>query len=184
MANVGDSSAVACCDDQFRPVLLTVDHTPYLAAETRRIIAQGGFIEEDGVLRVNGSLAITRSLGDRTMDAWLEQEPNISLLEVRQDGTIAVRNGHAAVQQPVQSASEHMSRIPFLIVASDGLWDVLSTSDAVAIVAAEIHKDLSNSEQGTLSTDLFEEVARLLAVEAFVRGGMDNIGVCVVQLSG
>lgn len=74
-------------------------------------------------------------------------------------------------------------RIPFLIVASDGLWDVLSPADAVSMVMSELRKDMLLAEQGSLSVDFFEHVARLLAVEAFVRGSMDNIGVCVVQLS-
>lgn len=188
VANVGDSSAVACCDDQFRPILLTVDHTPYNSVEYQLVVDKAGFVEEDGVLRVNGSLAVTRSLGDRAMDALLEREPSVSLLDVHVDGTIAVRGAGSSnatvLPQKMQAEDEDEGpRVPFLIVASDGLWDVLSPGDAVNVVLCELRKDMLLSEQGSLSVDFFEHVARLLAVEAFVRGSMDNIGVCVVQLS-
>jgi serine/threonine protein phosphatase PrpC len=189
VANVGDSSAVACCDDRFRPILLTVDHTPYNSVEYQLVVEKGGFIEEDGVLRVNGSLAVTRSLGDRAMDALLGREPSVSLLDVHGDGTIAVRGASSSnatvLSQKMHTEEEdgQVPRVPFLIVASDGLWDVLSPADAVNMVMSELQKHMLLSEQRSLSVDFFEDVARLLAVEAFVRGSMDNIGVCVVQLS-
>ena len=77
------------------------------------------------------------------------------------------------------------AKIPcFVILASDGLWDVMTNQEAVDMVyevASSYASDASHviSENG----GLYQEAAEMLAVEAYVRGSTDNIGVCVVALS-
>ena len=196
MANVGDSAAVACCDSLGRPLSLTTDHTPYDNVERKWVEVSGGFIGEYGVLRVNGSLAVTRSLGDRPLITLLRREPSITLLDISSEGTVAPRNYHSHDTIDLRIAkvlTSHEARhqqavcslgIAFLIVGSDGLWDVVHPFDAVMIVCEEIEKfGAATKSARDMHNDVFEQAAKALAAEAYVRGSMDNIGVCVVQLS-
>jgi len=58
-ANAGDSRAVLSKKGKVKD--LSVDHKPDLPTEKRRIERANGFVEEG---RVNGMLALSRSLGD------------------------------------------------------------------------------------------------------------------------
>jgi serine/threonine protein phosphatase PrpC len=58
-ANAGDSRAVLSKKAKAKD--LSVDHKPDLPTEKRRIERANGFVEES---RVNGMLALSRSLGD------------------------------------------------------------------------------------------------------------------------
>lgn len=58
-ANAGDSRAVACING--RVDVLSLDHKPNSDIEKKRICEAGGFVEYN---RVNGSLALSRALGD------------------------------------------------------------------------------------------------------------------------
>lgn len=56
---MGDSRAVASVSGKVQ--LLSFDHKPCNDEELKRILAAGGYIDKD---RVNGSLALSRALGD------------------------------------------------------------------------------------------------------------------------
>ena len=61
-ANAGDSRSVLARSGQGNLMLaLSEDHKPDNAEEKARIMAAGGFVEEN---RVNGSLNLSRSIGD------------------------------------------------------------------------------------------------------------------------
>ncbi len=56
----------------------------------------------------------------------------------------------------------------FLVLASDGLWDVVSPQEAVDMVHLVI-------SQG-YGLESMQEGARRLTLEAYIRGSTDNIG--------
>ena len=115
-------------------------------AEKKRITEAGGFVTFNGVWRVNGILATSRALGDLPFKErrLLTCRPDVS--------TVSVRH-HAA---------------PFLLLASDGLWDAATGQQAVQHVRDRLHEpDLG---------------ARSLALLAYQRGSLDNITVMVVDL--
>jgi hypothetical protein len=81
----------------------------------------------------------------------------------------------------------------FVIVASDGLWDVMSNSEATELVCeflltqivkpkVQLSGKNVNDNVVSLLPEAMQNAAKLLALEAFVRGSMDNVGVCVVDL--
>jgi len=142
IANVGDSRAVLIANG--RAVELSEDHKPNRADERMRIEGLGGRIIHYGTWRVEGILAVTRAVGDRRLKKFITAEP-----EVRSH---VLREGD-----------------DFLILASDGVWDVMTSQQAVDIV----WNNLSGSMQ---------EAAHKLTDTAYRRGSLDNITSLVVDL--
>lgn len=100
---LGDSRAILGRGDGSH-VALTKDHKPDDEDELIRIEAAGGHVSFKGVYRVNGVLAMSRSIGDVVL-----KRPNK-----------AVSNQAAVTVRQLEPGDE------FLILASDGLWDVCS----------------------------------------------------------
>jgi protein phosphatase PTC1 len=103
-ANVGDARIVASGG-----VELTQDHKP--RGEIDRIRKhEGGFVLGDNHGRINGLLAVSRSIGDFYMHPYV-------------------------VCTPYQSVTELTPDVKFAIVACDGIWDEISSKQATKIVA-------------------------------------------------
>ncbi|KAG0475618.1 hypothetical protein HPP92_015304 [Vanilla planifolia] len=117
------------------------DHKPDQTDERQRIEDAGGFVMWAGTWRVGGVLAVSRAFGDRLLKQYVVADPEI--------------------QEEVVDGS-----LEFLILASDGLWDVVSNEEAVALV-----KPIEEPEQA----------AKLLLQEASRRGSADNITCVVVR---
>uniref|UniRef100_A0A7I4BQP8 protein-serine/threonine phosphatase n=1 Tax=Physcomitrium patens TaxID=3218 RepID=A0A7I4BQP8_PHYPA len=137
VANVGDSRAVICIAG--KAIALSTDHKPNRSDERQRIEKAGGVVMWSGTWRVGGVLAVSRAFGDRLLKKYVVAEPEI------QDQLIT-------------------SDVEFLVLASDGLWDVVSNQDAVTMV--------QNVQDA-------QEAAKRLTDEAYKKGSADNI-TCVV----
>uniref|UniRef100_A0A8C1UKD3 Protein phosphatase 1L n=1 Tax=Cyprinus carpio TaxID=7962 RepID=A0A8C1UKD3_CYPCA len=111
VANVGDSRAVLC-DKDGNAVPLSHDHKPYQLKERKRIKKAGGFISFNGSWRVQGVLAMSRSLGDYPLKNLNVLIPDPDVLTFDLDKL-----------QP-----------QFMILASDGLWDAFSNEEAVHFI--------------------------------------------------
>jgi len=157
-ANVGDSRAVLCREG--RGVRLSYDHKADDGAEQARIEAAGGFVLRNRVL---GILAVTRSFGDHRLKDYVVGLPYTSTTVVREE------------EEGVEGKEDKRERggDSFLILACDGVWDVLSDDEAVGLVMA-----LWESEGGRVDVD----AAGLLVQEAMRRGSSDNITCVVVFL--
>mmetsp|Transcript_8276 Transcript_8276/g.11395 ORF Transcript_8276/g.11395 Transcript_8276/m.11395 type:complete len:301 (+) Transcript_8276:144-1046(+) len=138
-ANAGDGRAVLCRDG--KAIRLTEDHKVSNEVEAQRIKDVGGFIING---RVNGQIIITRSLGDHLMKEYIIGEP-YTRHEVLSD-----KDTH-------------------LIVACDGLWDVVEDQQAVDFVLQ--HDSASASD-----------IAKKLLVKALQDGSTDNLSIIVVKL--
>nr|GLL42423.1 probable protein phosphatase 2C 74 [Ipomoea trifida] len=112
VANVGDCGVVL--SRKSVAVSLTSDHRPASREDERaRIEKSGGMLYcQNGVLRVNGSLAVSRAFGDHHLKELIISEPDILKLPLTSD-------------------------CQFLILASDGLWDKVSNQEAVDVVLSE-----------------------------------------------
>jgi protein phosphatase 1L len=156
-ANIGDSRAVLCRNDTAWE--LTRDHKPNDPTEQARIESSGGKVVwcgdvdkegepilERGIYRVNGNLALSRAIGDRSERPHVTADPEI----------IAI---------PVQEEDE------FIILASDGLWDVLESNEAVDLVQRLIQQGLPR-----------DQVATWIVEESIRRGTYDNVTVVIIWL--
>lgn len=127
-ANVGDARAVLSRGG--KAVRLTYDHKGSDAQEAKRITDAGGFVMNH---RVNGVLAVTRSLGDASMKEFVVGAPYTTETVLDDDDE-------------------------FLIVACDGLWDVCEDQDAVDLIRTlqdpqEASKRLLDHALSNYSTD-------------------------------
>ncbi|KAL6779395.1 hypothetical protein ACKKBG_A12165 [Auxenochlorella protothecoides x Auxenochlorella symbiontica] len=110
VANAGDSRCVLSRGGV--ALAMTQDHKPDDPAEYARIINAGGFVA-DG--RVNGSLNLSRALGDMEYKQSKEMGPE-----------------HQAVTAVPEVRTETLQAgDEFLILACDGIWDVLTVQEAV-----------------------------------------------------
>lgn len=141
VANLGDSRAVLCRGG--KPIQMTKDHEPNY--DRGSIEDRGGFISNipGDVPRVDGQLAVSRAFGDKSLKPHLRSDPHI------QDTNVDDRNAD------------------FLILASDGLWKVLTNQEAVDI--ARKIKDP-------------KKAAKQLILEAIRRESKDDISCIVVRL--
>lgn len=131
LANAGDSRAIMC--RKGRGVQISRDHKSDSLDEKKRIQALHGYITENA--RVNGVLALSRALGD------VEQQPHVTY---RPD----------VLEMDISDAIE------YVILACDGLWDVMSNHEVV--------------EQVRLSASPQEAAIRLRDL-AYQLGSSDNI---------
>ena len=87
------------------------------------------------------------------------------------------RRWHPTVRQ--RKIKEHDR---FLIIATDGLWDVVGSDEAVEMVLDTIGPRGITSRTSVPDETRFQRAALRLSHEAFVRGSSDNIGVFVLDL--
>eukprot|EP01117_Protostelium_nocturnum_P005615 TRINITY_DN2024_c0_g1_i1.p1 TRINITY_DN2024_c0_g1~~TRINITY_DN2024_c0_g1_i1.p1 ORF type:complete len:885 (-),score=341.18 TRINITY_DN2024_c0_g1_i1:35-2689(-) len=144
-AHAGDSRIVLCRDKT--AVRLTEDHKPDRDDELARVEKAGGeVIFRGNCFRVAGDLAMSRSFGDLRLKEPLKlvlSEPEITIEELTPNDK-------------------------FIIIASDGLWDVLSDQKAVDIARRYDNPD---------------EAAKRLVDYALSLGTMDNTTAIVVKLN-
>lgn len=139
------------------PLLLeTVDHKPSCASEEVRIRAAGGFVSHvAGALRVDGRLAVSRSLGN-----FEEKDPSL----------------HAALHKvsgvPDVYEIEGLQRGSTVVLACDGVWDKLSGP----IVAAGVFAQLQRRPDADLG-----DLAAWIVRRALDAGSSDNITAMVVR---
>lgn len=161
VANCGDSRAVLYRGKEAMP--LSVDHKPNREDEYERIEASGGKVIQWNGHRVFGVLAMSRSIGDRYLKPWIIPEPEVMFVpRVRDDEC--------------------------LILASDGLWDVMTNEEACEVARKRIllwhkkHGVSSTVERGHGIDPAAQAAADHLSMLALQKGSKDNISVIVVDL--
>ncbi|XP_059452306.1 probable protein phosphatase 2C 58 isoform X3 [Corylus avellana] len=139
VANVGDSRAVICKNGVAKQ--LSVDHEP--SREKRLIESRGGFVSNlpGDVPRVDGQLAVARAFGDKSLKLHLSSEPDVTIEMISQD-------------------------TESIILASDGIWKVLSNEEAVNCI-----KNIKDAQSA----------AKHLIEEAVSRKSKDDISCIVVK---
>jgi len=153
VANVGDSRAVIVGDSGVRRV--STDHKANTAQEARRVEKEGGVVRNG---RVGGQLSISRSLGDHSLKAvGVSCMPDICSVEA---GDVHV-----------------------LVIASDGLWDVVSEEDVQRLVDKSVQDAIvQGGGEQAISEILQNTAAQTLVSYAIKRGSRDNILALVVFL--
>lgn len=152
VANCGNCRVVLCSRGVAIP--LSNDHKPDRPDEKKRVEAAGGKILNRNGSRVQGILATSRSIGDHYLKPFVIAEPEV---------TVYKRNEWDE----------------FLVIATDGLWDVVSNE----VTCEVVRKCLDGQIRRRLPERVgAAEAAALLAELAIAKGSKDNISVIVVEL--
>ncbi|XP_050214186.1 probable protein phosphatase 2C 27 [Mercurialis annua] len=148
VANAGDCRAVLSRDGI--AIEMSKDHRPCCTRERKRVESLGGYVE-DGYL--NGLLGVTRALGNwhlegmkvKGMGGPLSAEPELKLITLTKEDE-------------------------FLIIGSDGIWDVFSSQNAVAFARRRLreHNDV-------------KLCCKEVVEEAIKRGAIDNLTVVIIS---
>lgn len=147
--NTGDSRCVLCRDNM--AICLTKDHKPSWPEEHARIKKMGGTVVRDryGEWRI-GDLAVSRAFGD------LDSQPYVSHL-------------------PEVFHYRLSRKDKFMILACDGLWDVVSNQEAVNFILDTCY----DMETGRYNNK-HKNIAQKLAEFGYSKGSTDNITIIVV----
>ena len=114
IGNVGDSRAIM--NNGLDVIQLSNDHKPNEQTEYNRITSLGGKVIKayDGdVYRVNGVLAVSRAIGDFALSPHVTWKPEISTFKLN-------KHNH------------------YVFLATDGVWDVLSSQQVLDIINKKI----------------------------------------------
>ncbi|XP_062232192.1 protein phosphatase 2C 51-like [Phragmites australis] len=155
VANCGDSRAVLSRGGVAVP--LSTDHKPDRPDELERVEAAGGRVINWNGYRVLGVLATSRSIGDYYLKPYVSAEPEVTVMD-------------------------RTDQDEFLILASDGLWDVVSNEVACKIVRNCLNGRAASMFPESVAGRTAADAAALLMELAMSRGSMDNISVVVVEL--
>eukprot|EP00262_Sarcandra_glabra_P014203 TRINITY_DN4098_c0_g1_i3.p1 TRINITY_DN4098_c0_g1~~TRINITY_DN4098_c0_g1_i3.p1 ORF type:complete len:196 (-),score=21.57 TRINITY_DN4098_c0_g1_i3:212-799(-) len=148
VANAGDCRAVL--SRLGVAIEMSKDHRPCCSKERIRIESLGGYID-DGYL--NGQLGVTRALGDWHIKGLKESgekrgplsaEPELKMITLTKEDE-------------------------FLIIGSDGIWDVFTNQNAIDFARRRLqeHNDMKNC-------------CKELVEEAIKRGAIDNLTIVMV----
>lgn len=151
LINLGDSRAIIKFSKGVRQ--LNTEHKPTEENERVRLALSKKTIEydkEDEIYRIDG-YALSRSMGD---------------------------TAYTSISQSAEIKTIQYKNIKYVLLASDGLWDVMSNEEVDEFITKHIKPTDSNEVSG--SED--HNIAFLLATHAHKIGSMDNITVIIVFL--
>lgn len=146
--NTGDSRCIISSNNIGIPI--TKDHKPNWPEETKRIEALGGRIVFDGFDYRISDLSVSRAFGDVSAEPYLTCMPDIYKRKLTSDDQ-------------------------FMVLACDGLWDVLGTQDVVNYV---IKRSFDQKTGQRINKHI--NVAKELAKLALDNGSTDNVTAIVV----
>ncbi|XP_061538351.1 protein phosphatase, Mg2+/Mn2+ dependent, 1Na (putative) [Phycodurus eques] len=150
--NCGDSRTLLCHDGQL--VFYTEDHKPFNPREKERIQNAGGSVT---LQRVNGSLAVSRALGDfdfKEVDWRPQTEQLVS-------------------PEPEVYEVQRAGRDEFIVLACDGVWDAIGNEELCAFVRSRLQ----------VCDDLREICTQVINL-CLYKGSLDNISIIIVCLPG
>ncbi|XP_041007252.1 protein phosphatase 2C 77-like [Juglans microcarpa x Juglans regia] len=152
-SNCGDSRAILCRGTQTIP--LTVDQKPDRPDELMRIEGEDGKVINWNGARVFGVLAMSRAIGDRYLRPWIIPVPETTFMARTDEDEC-------------------------LILASDGLWDVMTNEEVGEVARRLLRRRRRSTTTDEVSPAQF--VANNLTEIAYGRNSSDNISIIVVDL--
>ncbi|XP_048393884.1 protein phosphatase 1A isoform X1 [Stegostoma tigrinum] len=146
--NCGDSRGLLCRNGKVH--FFTQDHKPSNPQEKERIQNAGGSVM---IQRVNGSLAVSRALGDFDYKCVHGKGPTEQLVSPEPE-----------VYEIERSADDQ-----FIILACDGIWDVMGNEEICEFVKSRLE----------VSNDL-EKVCNQIVDTCLYKGSRDNMSVVLI----
>jgi hypothetical protein len=142
--NIGDSRAVLNNKNGLS-IQLSKDHKPNSPEERMRIEKMGGKIAFDGADWRVKDLSLSRAFGDIDCTPYVTHLPQIYKHKLS-------------------------SKDKFIILACDGLWDVVSNQDAIDFIQDLLNKNFKGN------------FSKMLCEHALAKGSMDNVSIIIYFL--
>ncbi|KAM9861213.1 protein phosphatase 1G [Aulostomus maculatus] len=159
VANAGDSRCVV--SERGKAVDMSYDHKPEDEVELARIKNAGGKVTMDG--RVNGGLNLSRAIGDHFYKRNKVLPPEEQMISAMPDVKVLTLN------------EDH----DFMVIACDGIWNVLSSQEVVDFISERIKPDQGGGAR-PLSSIVEELLDHCLAPDTSGDGtGCDNM-TCII----
>ena len=196
--SIGDCLACLSSNNGSRVTILNNPHKPGAPAELERIKNANGWITEEKELymgrlhrmdlsdpivrekaqqvtwviihRVCGELAVSRSIGDPDYKRFAPNEPVDALFDWP-EGHSESFAADLVIPDPEVTIYDISVNDDFFIIASDGLWDVITCEDAIARVTSDLNEGKSCDECAENLSDL-----------ALKLGSSDNVTIVIVSL--
>ncbi|XP_041468468.1 protein phosphatase 1B-like isoform X2 [Lytechinus variegatus] len=149
-ANCGDSRSVLSRKGQDKPAFSTEDHKPGKPNELKRIEKAGGSVM---IERVNGSLAVSRALGDYDYKNNPKIPPTEQLVSAEPEVTVIERTDEEE----------------FIVLACDGIWDVMSNEELCQFIRSRL-----------AITDHLAEICNQVIETCLQKGSRDNMSIVIV----
>jgi len=146
--NSGDSRCVLCKNNI--GISLTKDHKPNNFEESKRIKNLGGKIYYDGYDWRILDLSVSRAFGDISAEPYVTCEPDLFKYKLNKYDK-------------------------FIVIACDGLWDVMTNEEVVNFILHECYDDSGKR--------IKDKIAKKLADKAIQQGSTDNVTIIVVFFS-
>ena len=155
-ANIGDTRCSLISPTTTERI--TYDHRADDEAEIKRITMNGGMIVNK---RVMGQLMLTRAFGDFELKPFgVKSEPFIARKEI----------------DPEQENQ-------FLIIASDGVWDVLEEAEIQGMICQLANYEKNPREKNDINKSISSVLCEIIIKNALSRGAWDNLSVFAVKLT-
>uniref|UniRef100_A0A8C6NJR8 Protein phosphatase 1G n=1 Tax=Nothobranchius furzeri TaxID=105023 RepID=A0A8C6NJR8_NOTFU len=162
VANAGDSRCVV--SEKGKAVDMSYDHKPEDELELARIKNAGGKVTMDG--RVNGGLNLSRAIGDHFYKRNKSLPPEEQMISAMPDVKVLTLN------------EDH----DFMVIACDGIWNVLSSQEVVDFISERIKPDRDGKVRA-LSSIVEELLDHCLAPDSSGDGtGCDNMTCIIITL--
>lgn len=158
-------------------VALTRDHKLSDTVERERVESTGAVVEWDAECHVHRvhNLSVSRAMGDKFAKPAVSGKVDVKMFDL-----------DAGVTDDGDGEPE------FVVLASDGLWDVFTDQEAVKFVHEKLATVTGDPGSGFFSINaaeherrkksMMKQMSRWLAREAYMRGSGDNITVVVIWL--
>lgn len=146
--NIGDSRSILCRKNKI--LQLSFDHKPMNEKEYKRITNTNGFVQDN---RLNGRLAVSRAIGD---NEFKHSNKNLSPL----------------ISHPDIYVYKICENDKYIVVACDGLWDVMSHKDVCDFIDKLLLKNIDLNLIAKYLTDY--------AINALF--STDNVTVLILKL--
>jgi len=130
IANCGDSRIVVGVRSKpggpIKAKDLSVDHTPLLPVEKKRIEAAGGYVAQD----------------DEESEArvWLDRDMTCGLAMSRSLGDLMFKSIGVTAMPEITEHTINRTADEFFVGCSDGVWGVMSSQECVDIIAASMER--------------------------------------------
>ncbi|CAL8353140.1 unnamed protein product [Merluccius merluccius] len=161
VANAGDSRCVV--SERGKAVDMSYDHKPEDELELARIKNAGGKVTMDG--RVNGGLNLSRAIGDHFYKRNKNLPPEEQMISAMPDVKVLTLN------------DDH----DFMVIACDGIWNVLSSQEVVDFISERIKPDQAGTVR-PLSAIVEELLGQCLAPDTSGDGtGCDNMTCMIIS---